>query len=52
MGKMIIVVQKFFLMIFIFSIIGGLQCSTIQQGDPVTHTCIHSLSHIIMLHHK
>ena len=28
------------------------QFSTIQQGDPVRHTCIHSFSHIIMLHHK
>ena len=28
------------------------QFSTVQQGDPVTHTCIHSFSHIILLHHK
>ena len=28
------------------------QFSTLQQGDPVTHTYIHSFSHIIMLHHK
>ena len=33
------------LFIYIFS-------STVQHGDPVTHTCIHSFSHIIMLHHK
>ena len=26
------------------------QFSTVQQGDPVTHTCVHSFSHII-LHH-
>ena len=25
---------------------------TVQHGDPVTHTCIHTVSHIIMLHHK
>ena len=34
----------FLIMIFIFSIIASLQCCqfcTIQQGDPVTHTCIH-----------
>ena len=43
----------FFLMIFIFSIIFGLQCSvnsTVQQSDPVTHTYIHSFSHIIFHH--
>ena len=28
------------------------QFSTVQQGDPVTHTYIHSFSHVIMLHHK
>ena len=28
------------------------QFSTVQQGDPVTHTYIHSFSHIVMLHHK
>jgi len=28
------------------------QFSAVQQGDPVTHTCIHYFSHIIMLHHK
>ena len=28
------------------------QFSTVQQGDPVLHTYIHSFSHIIMLHHK
>ena len=43
-------------MIFIFSIIAGLECSinflTVQQGDPVTNTCIHFFSQIIMLHHK
>ena len=37
-----------FFMIFIFFTIAGLQCSvnflTVQQGDPVTHTCIHSFS--------
>ena len=35
----------FLVMIFIFSIIAGLQCSvnfsTRKQIDPVTHTCIH-----------
>ena len=33
----------FFEIIFIFSIIAGLQCqfSTVQQIDPVTHTYIH-----------
>ena len=43
----------FLIMIFIFSIITGLQCSVnfLQQGDPVTHTCIH-ISHIIMLYRK
>jgi len=28
------------------------QFSTLQPSDPVTHTYIHSHSHIIMLHHK
>ena len=39
-------------MIFIFSIIAGFQLSVfyVQQGDPGTHTYIHSFSHII-LHH-
>ena len=35
-----------YIVIFIFSIIAGLQCSvdfsTVQHGDPVTHTCIYS----------
>ena len=26
--------------------------SSVQHGDPVTNTCIHFFSHIIMLHHK
>ena len=45
-------------MIFVFSIIVGLQCSvnfsTVQQSDPVAHTqthvYTHSFSHVI-LHH-
>ena len=28
------------------------QFSTVEKGDPVTHTYIHSFSCIIMLHHK
>ena len=28
------------------------QFSIVQQSHPVTHTCIHSFSHIITLHHK
>ena len=28
------------------------QFSTVQQGDTVIHTYIHSFSHSIMLHHK
>ena len=45
-------------MIFIFSILAGLQCcqfSTVHQSDPATHIYTHSFSHIIsfiMLHHK
>ena len=34
---------NFFIYIFFF---------TAQHGDPVTHTCIHSFSHIVVLHHK
>ena len=46
-----------FLVIFIFSIVVGLQCffnSTIQKSDPVTHTYIHSFLTLssIKLHHK
>ena len=41
-------------MIFIFSIIAGLQCSfhfsTVQQRDPVTHTYIHFFSHLLLPH--
>ena len=28
------------------------QFSPVQQGDPITHTYIHSFSHMIMLRHK
>ena len=37
----------FLIMIFVSSIVAGLQRSVnfLQQGDPVTHTCIHSFSH-------
>ena len=42
----------FYLMIFIFFHFSWLtafcQFSTVQQGDPVTHTHIHSFSHIML----
>ena len=43
----------FFIMIFIFSIIAGLQCSVnflLYSKINQSHVCIHSFSHII-LHH-
>ena len=49
-----LLLEDFFVVIFVFfhyswfTVFG--QFSTAQQGDPVTHACIHS--QIIMLHHK
>ena len=53
---LLIFVIFFNIMIFIFFHYSWFtvfcQFSTVQHGDPVTHTCIHFFSHVIMLHLK
>ena len=52
----LILFSNIYMMIFIFFSYSWFavfcQFSTVQHGDPVTHTCTHSFSHIVMLHHK
>ena len=41
-----------FLFLFYFSIYVCIFFPTVQHGGPVTHTCIHIFSPIVMLHRK